>query len=315
MPQTEKKIMTMLADIDELPGIMGECIYIDKNGISFSNLPTWCPNTEMEKTGQLINELFTKNSVLNRRQNNIIITFESVLILAVRLNDYASLICLCLSSIDPDFFKTASQNIIEKLKREIPLITVAIQLKDTSTPEEIFAGEAQSNEKILDQENADSAKTASPEEKSSDLSDRVLLPVERALTKVIGPASEILLADTLKIWKENGVPSDSRINELINLLCQKIGSGQQEDKFREILQRLMPGHDTSVPEIKRIEKALARIMGPASSVVIEEILKKWQPDNLSSGDQQKELVNLLCIEIDDREKEEKFRSMVISALA
>jgi len=315
MPQTEKKVTDILAEIDNLPGIMGHCIYIDTGGINFSNLPAWCPEAEMEQTCRLIHDLFSKNSIFNRRQKHIIITFESVLIVAVRLNDYASLVCLCLSSVDADFFETASQAIIEKLKREIPLITVAVKLENGSTAEEIFAEELQPNETILEQEESNKKKTPPLEEEAGELSIRVLLPVERALTKVIGPASEILMADTIKTWKKNGDPSEDRINELVNLLCQKIGNGSQTDKFRDILQRLMPRHDTSAPEINRIEKALARIMGPAGSIVIEEILKKWQPDDLSSSDQQNELIDLLCIEIDEPEKEEKFRDMVASSLA
>ena len=315
MPQTEKKVSDLLAEIDNLPGIMGQCIYIDTGGINFSNLPAWCPEAEMEQTCRLIHDLFSKNSIFNRRQKHIIITFESVLIVAVRLNDYASLICLCLSSVDADFFETASRAIIEKLKREIPFITVAVKLENGATAEEIFAEELHPNENILEQEESNKKKTPPLEEKAGELSSRILLPVERALTKVIGPASEILMDDTIKMWKKNGDPSEDRINELVNLLCQKIGNGSQADRFRDILQRLMPRYDTSAPEISRIGKALARIMGPAASIIIEDILKKWQPDNLSSSDQQNELIDLLCIEIDEPEKEEKFRAMVASSLA
>lgn len=315
MPQTEEKIIAMLEEISRLPDMIGLCIYIDQQGICFPNLPTWCPEAEMERTGRLVLDLFSKNSIFNRRQKNITITFESVLIIAVRLNDYASLICLSLSTIDTDFFETASHDVIEVLKREIPLITVSMKLKDSSAEDEFFVEQLNRDKVILSQVNDKKEKISLPEKESGELTIKVLLPVERALTKVIGPASEIIMTDTVKTWKEGGEPSVSRMNELVDLLCKRIGTSQQVDKFREILQNWIPNKTSSTLKIKVIEKALARMMGPASSIVIEELLTKWQPDDLSSSDQLNELVDLLCIEIDDPEREKKFRTMVTNGQA
>ena len=151
----------------------------------------------------------------------------------------------------------------------------------------------------------------SKETEPTDLSVKMLLPIERALTAVIGPASEIILADALRTWKQTGEPTFNRVNELINLLCSKIENSRQEGKFRDMLQRQKVFNKSIPLDVKKVEKAFAKIIGPASSIVMKEILKKWQPDKKSSTtDQLGELVDLLCIEIDDPKREKKLRAFI-----
>ncbi len=336
MITTDEKITGLLTELNRLPDMMGLFIHTDQNGITFPDLPGWCPVEEMERTGLLLHELFNKKGIFNRRGKNILITFDSLLIIGIQLDNDATLVCLCTSNIDTVFFETTSKDIIQKLKEEIEHIPQT-KAKEHKSAEidiilETVAGKKEMealNENGLGDISVDPLlfKTASdnlglPPAAShppkyfkgiepADLSVKMLLPIERALTAVIGPASEIILADALHTWKQTGEPTFDRVNELINLLCSKIENSRQEGKFRDMLQRQKVFKKSIPLDTKKVEKAFARIIGPASSIVMKEILKKWQPDKKSSNtDQLDELVDLLCIEIDDPKREEKLRAFI-----
>ena len=336
MITTDENITGLLTEINRLPDMMGLFIHTDQNGITFPNLPGWCPVEEMERTGLLLHELFNKKGIFNRRGKNILITFDSLLVIGIQLDKDATLVCLCTSNIDTVFFETASKDIIQKLKEATGYIS-SVETKNNKSAEidtilETVAGKKEmealhenelgdiSVNPLLFKTVPDDLSTPptsghspqySRETEPADLSVKMLLPIERALTVVIGPASEIILADALHTWKQTGDPTFSRVDELINILCSKIENSRQEGKFRDMLQR-QKVFEKSIPlDIKKVEKAFARIIGPASSIVIKEILKKWQPDkNSSTTDQLGELVDLLCIEIDDPKREKKLRAFI-----
>lgn len=336
MITTDEKITALLTDINRLPDMMGLFIHTAQNGITFPDLPGWCPVEEMARTGLLLHELFNKKGIFNRRGKNILITFDSLLIIGIQLDKDATLVCLCTSNIDTVFFETTSRDIIQKLKEETQHISrtgfEANKSPEIDTILETVAGKKELNalnengfgdisvDPLLFKTASDNLSQApaynyrpkhARETESADLSVKMLLPIERALTVVIGPASEILMADALRTWRQAGEPTFSRVNELINLLCSKIEDSRQEGKFRDMLQRQKVFKKSLPLDMLKVEKAFARIIGPASSIVMKEILKEWQPDKQSSTtDQLTELVDLLCIEIDDPTREAKLRAFI-----
>lgn len=300
MLRTEDEMGHKLSEVSGLPEVLGLFVYINQVGIKYPDLPKWCPELETAQIGHTINGLLSLNHILNRRRKNIEIKLESLSILAAQIDNDASLIAICKADTDPSVFETATKKIIPELKKAIAFIPrPSPPEKDSGAAEQESQEEGREHEEIVAQEEAVAV-----------VPEKTLLLIRDSLARAIGPVHEIVMKETIEKWTEEGEATIDRIGELVDMLCREIGDKEREKEFRSELDIQGAIIDPLSKLLSRIQEALARAIGPVHEIVMKETIEKWTKGGVPSMARIDELVDMLCLEIDDKAREEEFRKAI-----
>ena len=206
----------VLQEIKLLPGVIGSSIYISGKKETWSDLPKVF-KAKTADIGRSLERLFKLRQ--GRDISFIEVRFDESVMLMRPVDKESSLITICEGGVNFPLVNMTSSMLLGELRKGV---------------EAIRRGEAAAKK-------AESAPrpAAKPAAKASvnEIMQGPLAPtmekLSNALALAIGPISDMVLKDTVKSWLDAGPPDESRVPELIDMLCQEIDDSELEKEFRE----------------------------------------------------------------------------------
>ncbi len=203
----------LLQEIKLLPGVIGSSLYISGQKEAYSDLPKVF-KAKTADIGRSLERLFKLRQ--GRDISFIEVRFDESVMLMRPVDKEASLITICEGEVNFPLVNMTSSMLIGELKKAVEAIRRGETAAKEAKPAPQAAAKADVNEIMQKGPLAP-----------------VMEKLANALALAIGPISDMVMKDTVKAWAKAGPPDESRVPELIEMLCKEIDDSELEKEFRE----------------------------------------------------------------------------------
>jgi len=205
----------LLQEIKLLPGVIGSSVHINGEEKIFSDLPKVFQGKTAD-IGRSLERLFKLRQ--GRDINFIEVRFDESLMLMRPVDRESSLITICEAGANFPLVNMTSSMLIGELRKAV---------------EAVRRGEEEKQETAAPQPEKPAAKADVNEIMHKGPLAPVMEKLGNALALAIGPISDMVMKDTVKEWAAGGAADESRIPELVDMLCREIDDSELEKEFRQ----------------------------------------------------------------------------------
>ena len=195
--------------VDSLPEIYGAFIYNDQQGVLESNEQRATNNLQKQQVGDVFSKVFFMISMHFPDISSIRFNYSKMTLHGGRFGNNDYLVVFCGKDIASGMTRITVQMALNKLEE---------------------------NQASSDQHPASSRRPAeTPEQLQQQLESHLAEPLEKIrkeLAKQVGPVANVLFEDTLETWIKQNKATYETLPQLIELLVQEIGEGEEGTAFR-----------------------------------------------------------------------------------
>lgn len=194
--------------VNSLPEIYGAFIYNDQQGVLQSREKRATNNLQKHQVGKVFSKVFFMMSMHFQDINSIRFNYSKMTLHGGRFGNNNYLVVFCGKDIASGMTRITVQMALNNLQEN--LASSDLQTAPVNVPEET-PEQLQQPESHL----------AEP-----------LAQIKQELAKQVGPVANVLFEDTLETWVKQNKPSYETLPQLIELLVQEIGEGDEGTAFR-----------------------------------------------------------------------------------
>ncbi len=198
--------------IDELkviPGVMGACICHPHEGVQASNLPAIFKVERLETIGRQLIKMISAGRMSLDGLSDLILRFEESMVVARELKGGGVVFALCDGSCHRQIL-------------QMPLSLVA----------DGYAGVVASLDKASPAASPIMEPGPAATAETNVSVDELIEGLQGVLAPLVGPMAGMIVEDSAETWESDG-RSVTRINALVDLICQEIGDDEKADAFRQ----------------------------------------------------------------------------------
>jgi hypothetical protein len=222
----------ILKEIKNVPAVMGSYIHVSGVTEINSDLPKIFQN-KVYDVGEAIDRAIKVNEATKMHANNIELNYEEAVIIVRPIDNSASLMTFCETTINKKTLNMTTGMLGNELKQAVDNIRKGGGAEKPS--------EAAPPPPPPPKKEAAPPKEAPPAKAAVDVNKilhagplaKVFQEFQDALAMAIGPVGEMVMKDTVESWAKKGDCSEARLKELADMLCKEIDDSSLEEEFRE----------------------------------------------------------------------------------
>lgn len=233
---------TLLQDITVFPEVTGAVVCDHAQGLlADTDLPPAFRGKPLAKICQSLGHLFALRDDITSME----MRYADGLLLASPISKTATLLTFCVPSANTALVNMTINMLLPNLQVAARTMTKPVAApKATPAPVKPTApvpAEATTKKTAKPAPPAKSTPPAKPAAKPVDVDAllsagplaRTLVEFQSGLSYAIGPVGEMVMRDALDEWGKGGECSETRLNELVDILCREIDDTDLEEEFRK----------------------------------------------------------------------------------
>ena len=211
-------MQNILEEIKTVPGVLGSAIYTNKQGILAANLPEIFKTDALQRIGNILHRIFKLNETVKLDVNSFEIQYEEALLVIRKLCNTSSLIILC----EPE--------------AKVHLINMSVSMLSADLLDLI--DDCEQAPSLTEQAPAKQPPADLESVLNGPLAEKLAL-MKRALAKHIGPVANKALKTSVKQWLDQGEPSETRFDQLAEILQREIDNPDSQREFLAGLKEII----------------------------------------------------------------------------